>query len=352
MIAIRDILPEIRKRPWGYGALWTLGVLYLLAIFGGFLAPYPSSTQNLNKAFHPPTVLKIDRDGLYVNRFSQDLKHPERFLVDEDSRISVSLFAKGHPYKLLCLIPMERHFLLLRSENPDDRLYLLGSDPMGRDVFSRLLYGAQISLSIGLIGISITMVLGFIVGGLAGYFGGKFDFFAMRLVELLMAIPGIYLLLALRSALAPYFSSEKMYLAIVVILGVIGWSGTARIIRGLSLSLSRREFVMASRAMGQSTFKILTKHLLPNIMSYLLVAATLSIPGYILGEAALSFLGLGIQEPASSWGLMLKQTQQMKVFMLNYWWMLSPGVLIVITVVAFNVLGDTLRDVVDPKDSK
>jgi peptide/nickel transport system permease protein len=193
------------------------------------------------------------------------------------------------------------------------------------------------------------MLVGFLVGGLSGYFGGKFDFFSMRIVELLMAIPGLYLLLALRSALAPYFESNQMYLVIVIILSLIGWAGTGRIIRGMSLSLSQRTFVLAAQAMGQSTHKILQYHILPNLISYLLVAATLSIPAYILGEAALSFLGLGIQEPAASWGLMLKQAQEMKVFMLNFWWMFTPGVLIFITVIAFNVLGDTLRDIVDPK---
>jgi peptide/nickel transport system permease protein len=172
----------------------------------------------------------------------------------------------------------------------------------------------------------------------------------MRFVEFLMAIPGLYLLLALRSALAQHFESAQMYMMIVIILAFIGWAGTARIIRGMSLSIRNRQFVYAAESMGQSTIVILFKHILPNLTSYLLVAATLSIPGYILGEAALSFLGLGIQEPSASWGLMLKQTQEdMKVFMLNFWWLLTPGLAIFITVIAFNVLGDTLRDIVDPK---
>ena len=172
----------------------------------------------------------------------------------------------------------------------------------------------------------------------------------MRAVEFLMAIPGLYLLLALRSTLAPHFESAQMYLLIVVILAFIGWAGTARIIRGLALSLRNRPFVLAAECMGQSTGKILIKHILPNLASYLLVAATLSIPAYILGEAALSFLGLGIQEPSASWGLMLSQAQNdMKVFMLNFWWLLTPGAAIFITVIAFNVLGDVLRDIVDPR---
>ena len=172
----------------------------------------------------------------------------------------------------------------------------------------------------------------------------------MRLVEFLMAIPGLYLLLALRAALAPHFDSAQMFVVIVIILSLIGWAGMARILRGMSLSIRNRQYILAAESMGQSTGKILVKHLLPNLASYLLVAATLSIPGYILGEAALSFLGLGIQEPSASWGLMLMQPQRdMKVFYLDFWWLLTPGFMIFLTVIAFNVLGDTLRDIVDPK---
>jgi peptide/nickel transport system permease protein len=163
-------------------------------------------------------------------------------------------------------------------------------------------------------------------------------------------VPGFYLLLSLRSALAPFFDSGEMFLVIIVILSLVGWAGTARVLRGMSLSLRERAYVTAAECMGQSTLQILLRHFLPNLAGYLLVTSTLAIPGYILGEAALSFLGLGIQEPASSWGLMLRQSQQdMKVLMLNFWWMLLPGAAIFVTVVAFNLLGDALRDIIDPK---
>ena len=217
-------------------------------------------------------------------------------------------------------------------------------------MFSRLLYGARVSLSIGFVGIAITMVLGFLVGGLAGYFGGAFDFIAMRFVEFLMAIPSLYLLLAMRSALAPHFDSAQMYIMIVIILSALGWAGTARVIRGMSLSLANTQYVQAAKAMGESPVKIIVKHFLPNVLSYLIVAATLSIPAYVLGEAALSFLGLGIQEPSASWGLMLAQAQNdTKVLMLGFWWMLTPGIAIFTTVICFNILGDILRDIADPK---
>jgi len=345
----QPLFKELLGRPFGFAALILLAILYVAALFAPFFAPYEETKQCLDKIFHQPTKIFWKDGGLRVQDYYSDSALSTHYEAINGESIPLKFFVKGFSYKLFGLIPMERHLFGLVSENPDARVYLLGSDGTGRDLFSRLLYGAQISLSIGFIGITITMVLGFLVGGLSGYFGGKFDFIGMRLVELLMVIPGLYLLLALRSTLAPYFSSDHMYLVIIIILSLIGWAGTARVIRGMSLALRNRAFVQAAESMGQSTRKILIKHILPNLMSYLLVAATLSIPAYILGEAALSFLGLGIQEPSSSWGLMLRQAQEMRVFMLNLWWMFSPGVMIFISVVAFNVLGDVLRDIIDPK---
>ena len=346
----RSISREVLRRPLGVIVLSILGLLYFCALFAPFLAPYKSSTQNLSKSFHPPTQLLWKEGRLQVQVYQNVDPSAARYEPVVGETIPIKWLAQGHSYQLFGLFPTSLHLFQLDTEDPNSRIYPLGSDATGRDVFSRLLYGSQVSLSIGLIGISITLFMGFIIGGLSGYFGGRFDFVAMRLVEFLMAIPALYLLLALRSALAQHFDSNQMYLLIVVILAFIGWAGTARIIRGMSLSLRNRPFVLAAESMGQSTSKILVSHILPNLSSYLLVAATLSIPGYILGEAALSFLGLGIQEPSASWGLMLKQTQQdMKVFMLNFWWLFTPGFAIFITVIAFNVLGDILRDIVDPK---
>jgi len=345
----QHLLLELLRRPLGFAALVLLVLMYLAAIFASFLAPYPPAEQSLDHAFHPPTGLYWEDGRVWVRIYENADPAAGRW-VPSGEAFPLAWFASGYPYRLFGLIPADTHLFQPATDDPAHRVYLLGSDTTGRDVFTRLLYGARISLSIGLIGISITMVMGFLVGGLAGYFGGRVDFWAMRLVEFLMAIPGLYLLLALRATLAPNFESAQMYILIVIILAAIGWAGTARIIRGLSLSLRNRPFVMAAECMGQSTLKILTKHILPNLTSYLLVAATLSIPAYILGEAALSFLGLGIQEPSASWGLMLSQAQEdMKVFMLGFWWLLSPGAAIFVTVIAFNVLGDALRDIVDPR---
>lgn len=341
------------KQPFSLCAFICLALLYVSALFAPFIAPSSANKPNLKKTFHPPTALTWTSEGLSVKKYHLVDPSSAKYEVIPGEAVKLDFFARGEPYKLWGFIESDLHLVLPHVPEGEDPaahpLFLMGSDATGRDVFSRLLFGSQISLSIGLIGISITFFLGFLVGGLAGFFGGKIDFVAMRLVELLMAVPGLYLLLALRAALAPHFESAQMYTVIIVVLSLIGWAGAGRVIRGLSLSLRGRTYVMAAESMGQSVPKILFKHFLPNLSSYLLVAATLSIPGYILGEASLSFLGLGIQEPSASWGLMLAQAQgDMKVLMLNMWWLLSPGFMIFMTVVCFNVLGDTLRDVVDP----
>ena len=342
-----NLCKEVMRRPLGMLSGGGLLLLYATAVLAGFLAPYPINQQDLDRTYHPPTKIVWGEGGLRVQAYELVDPSVAQYEPVEGESYPLQLFAKGAPYKLLGLIEIDRH--LFTVGDPEGVVYLLGSDSTGRDVFSRLVYGARVSLFIGLLGITITTVLGFLVGGLSGYFGGRADFIAMRSVEFMMAMPGLYLLLALRSALAPHFASDQMFFVIVIILSFIGWAGTARILRGMTLSIRQNQYVLAAESMGQSPFVILRRHILPNLVSYLLVAATLSIPGYVLGEAALSFLGLGIQEPSASWGLMLSQAQDVKVFYLNFWWLLSPGVAIFLTVIAYNVLGDVLRDVVDPK---
>jgi ABC-type dipeptide/oligopeptide/nickel transport system permease subunit len=349
-VLVRQLLGQVIRRPLGASALAVLAVLYFGALFAPVIAPYEITRQNLDKPFHPPSGVVWKNGGLHGKLYEKEAIGSAQY-QDEGATAPIRFFAKTEPYKLFGFLPLERKLFQLETDDPSARFYLLGSDDTGRDIFSRLLHGARISLSIGFIGISITLLLGFIVGGLAGYYGGTVDFAAMRLVELLMSIPGLYLLLALRSALmGPGLSPTQTYMVIIVILSVIGWAGTARIIRGMTLSIRNRPFVLAAESMGQPVPWILVKHILPNLASYLLVAATLAIPGYILAEAALSFLGLGISEPSASWGLMLKQSQgNMIVFFMNFWWMLTPGLAIFVTVIAYNVLGDVLRDIVDPK---
>ncbi len=343
---IKHFLKPILKSKKGAFSFAVLFVMYFSAAFSQFLSPYSPERQNLNNAFEPPTKIVYENGALWAVQYKRvDVSASTYIPV---SKAKIKFFVEGSEYNFWGMFKCKTH--LFGTENPNDRVFLLGTDSTGRCVFTRLLYGAVISLSIGFIGIAITLVLGFIVGGLSGYFGGAIDFVCMRFVEFLMAVPSLYLLLAMRSALAPHFSSGQMYAMIIIILSALGWAGAARVIRGMALSLRKRQYVQAAVCMGQSPLSVIIKHFLPNMLSYLIVSAMLSIPAYILGEAALSFLGLGIQEPAASWGLMLSQAQNdTKVLMLGFWWLLLPGVAIFAAVLAFSALGDIMRDIADPK---
>jgi peptide/nickel transport system permease protein len=260
--------------------------------------------------------------------------------------VPLRLLARGQAYKLFGVIPADRH---LFGVDPPYRLYLFGSDKLGRDLLSRLLYGAQISLSVGLVGMAISFSIGLLLGGVAGYFGGRIDTVLMRVSELLLSIPGLYLIIALRGAFPLELPSQQVYLAIIVILASIGWAGLSRIVRGMVLSIRSQEYVLAAEALGVGRLRIITRHILPNTMSFVIVAATLAIPGYILGEVVLSFLGAGVQEPSPSWGNMLQQAQSLRVLTSFPWLLFVPGAAIFLTVLAFNFLGDGLRDALDPR---
>ncbi|HEY9877039.1 MAG TPA: ABC transporter permease, partial [Leptolyngbyaceae cyanobacterium] len=232
------------------------------------------------------------------------------------------------------------------------RLNLLGTDEQARDQFSRLIHGSRISLSVGLVGIAISFPIGMLVGGIAGYFGGFTDAALMRLVEVIMTIPSIYLLVALAAVLPPGLSSGQRFLLIVLITSFIGWAGLARVIRGQVLSIKERDFVQASKVMGGRAFYIVVRHILPQTATYGIIAATLAVPGFILSEAVLSFIGLGIQQPDASWGNMLTLATNASILVLQPWLVWPPAVLIVVTSLAFNLLGDGLRDALDPRTLK
>ncbi len=255
-------------------------------------------------------------------------------------------FVTGEKYNLFGFIPLRWH--LFGGDDANHPVYLLGTDQYGRDIFSRLLYGSQVSLSIGLIGIVIRFGLGIVVGGISGYLGGRTDTVIMRGCELIMSIPALYLIMSLRATFPGNLSSTQLYLLIIAILSFIGWASTARVIRGMALSLRERQFVLAARTLGLNDIQVVMRHILPGTFSYVIVAATLSVPYYILGEVVLSFLGVGIQEPDASWGIMLSAAQNPE-YLTNYPWLLAPGVAIFVTVLAFNFLGDGLRDAADVK---
>jgi len=251
---------------------------------------------------------------------------------------------KGVPYSFLGLFRTNRHFFGSKTGG----VYFWGADQHGRDIISRMLHGARISLTVGIVGAILIFIFGLAIGGIAGYFGGKVDVVLMRFGEIVMAFPSIYLLFALRASFPSSLTSSQVYMLIIIILSFIGWAGLARIIRGLVLSLKNEDFVLSARTMGLSQWKIIQRHILPNTLSFVIIQATLTVPGYILGESALSLLGLGIMEPQASWGLMLAAAKNYGTVQ-NAPWLLVPGFAIFIAIMAWNFFGDGIRDAVDPK---
>jgi peptide/nickel transport system permease protein len=343
---------KLRRNRTAMFGLWILGLLYLASIFAGFLAPYRYDNGATKFPFHPPMITRIrifDEEGRLSRPFVYGIIAEDNLLKiyseDRNEKYPIKLFTRGDEYNILWSIRSNIH--LFGVDEPG-RFFILGSDQLGRDLFSRILYGSQVSLSVGILGIIISTLLGMIVGGVAGYFGGVADFILMRVVEVLLAIPALYFILIMRRMFASDMNSAQIYLIIVVILAMIGWATEARVIRGMVLSIREREFVIAARALGFSHSRIILRHILPNTLSFVIVTATLSVPFFILGEVALSFLAVGIQEPEASWGNMLTLAQSNRV-LADFPWVLAPGAFIFISVMAWNFLGDGLRDATDPR---
>ena len=324
---------------------------YLMLPFAGFIAPYTPNERNADYLYAPPQGISLFHQGRYVGPHvypSTAIPDLERFVwtydFDYSRPMPLQFFCDGDDYNLAGFIPSDTH-LFCAPEGAT--VFLFGADRLGRDVFSRILYGAQLSLTVGLIGISVSFLLGITFGSIAGYFGGRTDWTIQRVIEILRSLPELPLWLALSAAVPSNWGPVAVFFIISIILGILDWPGLARAVRSKFLSLREEEYVRAAEMMGAKPGRVIRRHLLPNFMSHLIASATLSIPAMILGETALSFLGLGLRAPAVSWGVMLNDAQSL-VAVEIYPWIAIPMLPIIIVVLAFNFLGDGLRDSLDP----
>jgi len=347
---------KFRRHKLAQFAMIVLGLLYLVVVFDEFISPYdPQKRFKDYSSMAPINVHIIDAQGSFHLPFVYALKRERdpitlRPLYKEDpsTRYPVVLFAPGDEYELWGLFPGNIHLFGVKTE-PDKFVpfFLLGSDTLGHDVLSRIFFGARISLTVGLIGVFLAFFFGLVLGGISGFFGGLADEIIMRIIDVLMALPTIPLWMSLAAALPQDWPQLKTYFYVTIILSILGWTSLARIVRGKLLSLREEDYVMAARLDGESDGQIIARYMLPGFASYIIVSLTLSIPGMILGETALSFLGVGLRPPTISWGVMLQDAQNLQTVAL-YPWLLWPVVFVVLAVLMFNFLGDGLRDAADP----
>ncbi len=347
------ILARFRKHRIARICVYVLGLLYLVAILAEFVAPYDKLDRFDANLFASPSRIHLrDQDGnfhwpfVYTTTSQLNLQDFTYTSVETDTetRHPIRLFVATDPYKLLGFIPLEHRLFGTESGEP---VFLIGADHLGRDQFSRIVYAARVSLFIGLAGVALSFLFGIVLGGISGYFGGVIDTVIQRLIEFIMCIPQIPLWMALSAAIPLAWSGIQTFFAITLILSVIGWTDLARVVRGKVISLREEDYVTAARISSARAPQIIFRHLLPGVTSYLVVSLTLAIPFMILGETALSFLGLGITPPDVSWGALLQEAQDVVVIS-NYPWLLAPAACVMLVVVLFNFIGDGLRDAVDP----
>ena len=344
---------KFRKHRLAIGGSAILALFYLVAAFAEFFAVDDPFQRN-EFVFAPPQRIHfVDADGAFhlrpfVYGWEKRIDPDTLALIyteDPERRYPLHLFVRGAPYELWGLFPMDLHLIGVRGEGAT--LFLLGTEKLGRDLFSRLVYGTRISVSIGLVGVALTFVMGSLMGGISGYFGGGVDDAIQRVIEFVISIPQIPLWLALSAAVPREWSALQVYLVITVILSGVNWAGLARVVRSRLISTREEDFVMAAVVAGAGTPRVIGRHLLPSFISYLIVNLTLSIPGMILAETALSFLGLGLRAPVVSWGVLLNDAQDVRIIA-NQPWLLLPAISVIVFVISFNFVGDGLRDAADP----
>lgn len=330
--------------------------IFLILMYGSiliseFLAPYNQQARNTDFIYAPPQAVHLFHDGKFVGPFVYgrtqvlDMDTLQRIYTDDPNDVQkLRFFCEGDKYTFWGLIPGDTHLVCPAKGG---QLFLLGTDRLGRDVLSRIIYGARISLTIGIFGVTMSFILGIVIGGLAGYHGGWFDAITQRVIEVLQSIPSIPLWMALAAIIPVTWSPILVYIGITVILGLLDWTGLARGVRSKLLALREEDYVLAARLMGAGSARIIGRHMIPGFMSHLIASATLTIPGMILGETALSFLGIGLRAPISSWGILLTEARSVNIIAL-YPWLMVPVIPVILVILAFNFLGDGLRDAADP----
>lgn len=342
---------KFRRHRVAVFSAWVLALFYASILISEFLAPYALNTRNPSHIYEPPQAIHFFHDGhfigpyVYGTRYQLDLTDLRRiYTPNQDDIEPLRFFCHGDAYFFWGLVASDYHLVCPARGGT---LFLLGTDRLGRDMLSRILYGTRISLTVGLVGIAISLFLSILLGGISGYYGGWIDTLIQRLIEMLRSFPELPLWMALSAALPITWSPILVYFGITVILGLLDWPGLARAVRSKLLALREEDFCTAARLMGARPSRIIGHHLLPSFASHIIASATLSIPSMILGETALSFLGLGLRPPITSWGVLLNEAQNINVVAL-YPWLMTPVIPVFIVVLAFNFLGDGLRDAADP----
>lgn len=343
---------KFRKNRMAMIAVGVLGIFLIISLFAEFIAPYKSGTRNINYLQGPPIRVHLldDKGNFHFHPFIYEMvkkrdpvTYRVSYIADTSKQIPLRFFTRGETYRLWGLFESNLHFFGVDG----GFINLFGTDQLGRDLFSRIMYATRISLSVGAVGVSFVFILGLIMGGIAGYLGGQTDELIMRLMEFIRSIPTLPLWLALAAALPREWSSLKIYLAVTIILASVGWTNLGRRVRSKLISIREEDFILSARLAGCSDARIIIHHMLPSFMSYIIVDLTISFPYIILAETSLSFLGLGLREPIVSWGVLLYSAQNIQT-LAQMPWLLITGLFIVISVLAFNFMGDGLRDAADP----
>jgi peptide/nickel transport system permease protein len=328
-------------------------LFYLVVVFADFLAYSNPLASEAQRSLLPPQRIHWFDNGRFAPHVyglsgrRDPVTFKRVYTPDPENKIPVRFFTRGFEYRLFGLIPAHRHLIGIQGATPEETLFLLGTDEQGRDLWSRLMYGTQTSLTIGLVGVAISLILGVLLGGISGLYGGVIDTVIQRVVEILRSIPTIPLWMGLAAALPNDWDIMRVYFAITIIISLIGWTELARVVRGRFLSLREEDFVMAAELSGCSQMRIIFTHLVPSFLSHIIAATTLAIPAMIISETSLSFLGLGLRPPAISWGVLLQQAQNIQALAISPW-LLVPAIPVIIVILAFNFMGDGLRDAADP----